>query len=256
MRKYLIAALIGTFFIYSCVPKRDLVSSQKHIKNLQSDSSSTHYNLNICRTNNDSLRGQLGTSNSKVDSLRNLSYYSDKTIGQQAQELRFLQGIIQRQKDAMNNLKKTMADALVNFKPDELTVTLKNGKLYVSMEEKLLFPSGSAVVNPKGKEALMTLASVLNKTPNITIDVEGHTDTVPIRGKYEDNWALSTARATAVSRILINDYGVNPHLIIASGRSKYDPVADNTTDEGRARNRRTEIILSPDLSELFRLLNE
>jgi len=122
--------------------------------------------------------------------------------------------------------------------------------------KKLLFKSGSAVVDPEGKNALEKLAVVLINTPHITVDVEGHTDTVPITGKYEDNWALSVARSTAIARVLINDYGVDPHSIIASGRSKYFPVADNTTPEGRAKNRRTEIILSPDLSELFKLLNQ
>jgi chemotaxis protein MotB len=103
---------------------------------------------------------------------------------------------------------------------------------------------------------LQTLAAVLINTPNITVDVEGHTDTVPITGKYEDNWALSVARATSIVRILTNDYSVDPHTIIASGRSKYYPVAENTTPEGRAKNRRTEIILSPDLTDLFKLLNQ
>src|ERR1700722_20581800 len=112
----------------------------------------------------------------------------------------------------MTKLKKTVAGAFINFKPDELTVTLKDGKLYVSLQEKLLFKSGSAEVDPKGKEALNTLASVLNTTTGITIDVEGHTDTIPMTGKYEDNWALSTARATSIVRILVKDYDVNPKI--------------------------------------------
>ena len=181
---------------------------------------------------------------------------SNMTISDQAKRLKTMEGLIQAQKDVMNKLKKTVADALINFKPEELSVTMKDGKLYVSLQEQLLFPSGSAVVAPKGKEALEKLAVVLINTPHITVDIEGHTDTVPIKGKYEDNWALSVARSTAIARILMKDYGVDPHSIIASGRSQYFPVADNATPEGRAKNRRTEIILSPDLSQLFKLLGE
>src|ERR1043165_552551 len=99
-----------------------------------------------------------------------------------------------------------MAEALKGFNSSDLTVIQKNGKVYVSLSENLLFPSGSAVVNPKGKEALSKLAAVLIINPDIAVNIEGHTDSIPIRGKYEDNWALSTARATAIVRILVNNY--------------------------------------------------
>jgi chemotaxis protein MotB len=117
-----------------------------------------------------------------------------------------------------------------------------------------LFPSGSAVVNPKGKEALGKLAGVLNNNPEITVNIEGHTDSIPIRTRFKDNWDLSTARATAIVRILTIDYKVDPVRVEASGHSQYDPVQTNSTSEGRALNRRTEIILSPKLDELFKLL--
>src|SRR6185437_207219 len=125
-----------------------------------------------------------------------------------------------------------------------------------SMQESLLFPSGSAVVNPKGKEALAKVAGVLNTSKDINIDIEGHTDNVPIHTKmYPDNWALSTARATSIAHVLIDEYNVVPVKLIASGRSSYEPVADNSTAEGRAQNRRTEIILEPKLDELMQLMN-
>ena len=276
---FIFSAIIFTFS--ACVPKRELLSEQKHVKALKADSTDTHSKLNTCNSLVDSLYNykmnllaKLSHCDSQFDSLEkyktalqdsinNISAnyqstvkHTSKTIEDQAKQLKYLQGLIQAQKDVMNKLKKTVADALINFKPDELSVTLKDGKLYVSLQEKLLFKSGSAEVDPKGKDALKSLADVLNKTSGISIMVEGHTDTVPITGKYEDNWALSTARATSIVRILTNDYGVDPHTITASGRSKYYPVADNSTPEGRAKNRRTEIILSPDLTELFKLLNE
>ena len=178
------------------------------------------------------------------------------TIADQAKRLSDLQSLIQSQRDVMNKLKKTIADALVNFKPDELTVSIKNGKIYVSLQEKLLFKSGSDVVDPKGKEALQSVASVLNTNRDISVLIEGHTDSVPIRGKFADNWALSVSRATSIVRILSNDYNVDAHRVTASGRGEFYPVEINSTPEGRARNRRTEIILSPDLSELFKLLDQ
>jgi chemotaxis protein MotB len=117
-----------------------------------------------------------------------------------------------------------------------------------------LFPSGSAVVNPRGVDALAKLAVVLNSNPDISVNIEGHTDSIPIRGKYKDNWDLSTARATSIVRILTDDYMVDPVRVEASGHSKFDPVDVNSTPEGRARNRRTEIILSPKLDEMYKLL--
>jgi chemotaxis protein MotB len=145
---------------------------------------------------------------------------------------------------------------LVGFNASDLSITQKNGKVYVSLSENLLFPSGSAVVNLKGKEALGKLAEVLNSNPDISVNIEGHTDSIPIRVKYQDNWALSTARSTAIVRILVSDYKVDPVRVIASAHSLYDPVDTNSTPEGRARNRRTEIILSPKLDELYKLLEQ
>jgi chemotaxis protein MotB len=132
---------------------------------------------------------------------------------------------------------------------------MRNGKVYVSMQESLLFPSGSAVVNQKGKDALAKLAGVLNTNPDINVEVEGHTDSIAINTKlYPDNWALSVARATSITRIMIKDYFVNPVRIKASGRGEFEPIASNTTDIGRAQNRRTEIILEPKLDELMQLI--
>jgi chemotaxis protein MotB len=109
-------------------------------------------------------------------------------------------------------------------------------------------------VNPKGVDALSKLAAVLNLNPTVSVNIEGHTDSIPIKGRYKDNWDLSTARADAIVRILVDTYRVDPVRVIASGHAFYDPVESNSTPEGRARNRRTEIILSPKLDEMYRLL--
>ncbi|HVS96552.1 MAG TPA: OmpA family protein [Puia sp.] len=182
-----------------------------------------------------------------------LSKNKQELLAQQ-EKLAHLQALMDRQKKAIEDIKKKMSDALVGFKSNELTVSIKNGKVYVSLQENLLFPSGSAVVNPKGRDALGKLAQVLNQNPDITVDIEGHTDSIPIHGKYQDNWDLSLARSASIVRILTTDYHVDPTRVIASGHSSYDPVQPNSTSEGRAQNRRTDIILSPKLDELFKLL--
>jgi len=259
MKKLFILLLSSMMVLSSCVSKRKLVSEQKKVNVLRADSERVHSDLNDCNSQVTELtkekleiqRAMSSLSSSSQTTIEN----SKMTIVEQAKRLKDLQTLIQSQKDILNNLKKTMADALINFKPDELSVELKDGRLYVSLQEKLLFKSGSAVVDPKGKEALQKLASVLVTTQDISVVIEGHTDNVPVSGKYEDNWALSTARATSIVRMMISDK-VDPQTIIASGRAEFYPVSDNTTEQGRSRNRRTEIILSPNLKELFKLLNQ
>ncbi len=193
--------------------------------------------------------------NEKENAAKELSS-KQKEIAEQRKRLEQLQSMIDQQQKATEALRKKIADALTGFNSNELTVTQKNGKVYISMQEGLLFPSGSAEVNPKGKEALSKVAEVLNGNSDINIDIEGHTDSLPIHNKtFADNWALSTARSTSIAHVLIDDYNVNPTKLIASGRSQFDPVAPNSTPEGRGKNRRTEIILEPKLDELMSLLN-
>lgn len=260
------AMMLCMFLLSSCVTKKKYNASQDWLGKLQKDSSMTHKQLEGCNEQVRSLTDQKNSLQKQISDVEgNLKDVSSKssqaiaqsrmTIAEQAKRLKDLQDLIQSQKDVMNKLRKSIADALVNFKPDELSVNIKDGNVYVSLQEKLLFKSGSATVDPKGKEALGKLAQVLNNTPDINVDIEGHTDTVPIRKElFPDNWALSTARAVSIVRILTKDYGVDTHRITASGRGEFHPVANNDTPEGRAANRRTEIILSPNLTELYKLL--
>ena len=138
----------------------------------------------------------------------------------------------------------------------DLAVEMKNGKVYVSLEEQLLFKSGSTVVDPKGVSAIKKLAEVLAVNPDINIMVEGHTDDVPYISStsIQDNWDLSVKRATAIVRILMENSRIEGSRIIASGRSKYQPVIDSKAPDARKKNRRTEIILTPKLDELFQIL--
>jgi chemotaxis protein MotB len=180
-----------------------------------------------------------------------------ETLAERERTINDLKAIIQNQNDMVNSLLKQVTDALTGFSSDELTVQMRDGKVYVAMSDKLLFRSGSDNVEKRGKEALAMLADVLTKQPDIDMFIEGHTDNVPIKtARFTDNWDLSVLRSTSVVRILTVDYKVNPMQIIPSGRSQFFPVADNAIPDGRAKNRRTEIILSPKLDKLFQMLNE
>ncbi|MES2565866.1 MAG: OmpA family protein [Bacteroidota bacterium] len=258
--KSIIFALCASICFTSCVSKKKFLKELSRVKDLQVDSIGTHNKLNDCyssvaalQKDKESVQNDLqALSTSSKDSMAK----SQMTIVDQAKRLKDLQELIQGQKDVMNKLKKTIADALVNFKPDELTVSIKDGKIYVSLQEKLLFKSGSDVVDPLGKEALKSVADVLNKNTDISVLIEGHTDSIPIRGRFADNWALSTARATSIVRILTDAYAVDARRVTAAGRGEFYPVTSNSTPEGRSKNRRTEIILAPNLNELFKLLNQ
>jgi len=163
--------------------------------------------------------------------------------------------VIARQDSITGRLNTILRNALLGFNSDELSVDIRNGKVYVSMSDKLLFKSGSSAVEQKGKEALKLLGGVLDKNTDIDILVEGHTDNVPIKTSvYKDNWDLSVARATSIVRILAADYKIAPTRMTASGKGEFFPKAGNDTAEGRATNRRTEIILSPKLEEIMQLL--
>lgn len=165
-----------------------------------------------------------------------------------------LQAEVDAQNARLQSLLNSVKDALLGFSSDELTVTEKNGKIYVAMSDKL-FESGSAQVNKQGKEALGKLAEVLKKQHDIDVFIEGHTDNKPIKTvQFKDNWDLSVVRATSVVRILTKDYGVNPLQILPCGRGEFMPVDNNESVEGRAHNRRTEIIMAPKLDKLMDIL--
>jgi len=167
-----------------------------------------------------------------------------------------LEQMIEDQKKALNDLKERLSSALLNYKGKGLTVEQRNGKVYISMENKLLFKSGSWVVEAEGVQALGQLAKVLEKNPEITVLIEGHTDNVPFtsKGALESNWDLSTKRATAVVQILLKNKQILPQNLTAAGRSEYVPIAPNSSAEGRAANRRIEVVLSPSLDEITTLL--
>ncbi len=208
---------------------------------LESTAKELNNKINVLRDEKENTKRQLKSTNDQ--------------IAAQRQRLEQLQALLDQQQEAAEALRRKIAEALKGFSSSELTVKMKNGKVYISMQESLLFPSGSAVVNPKGKDALSKVAGVLNTSSDININIEGHTDSIPIHtAKFADNWELSTARATSIAHVLIDEYRVTPAKLVASGRSEYDPIAPNSTPEGRGQNRRTEIILEPRLDELMKLM--
>lgn len=264
-RSHFVLAALSTIVLFStsCVSKRKLHAAQNDAATLRADSAQLAGQIAQQQSTIGQLKQQIGDLNKKVEDLNSQAglLSSDaknkqNQLNMTKEQLARLQALMEQQRHAIQEIRQKMSDALVGFNAKDLTVSVKNGKVYVSLSENLLFPSGSATVNPKGKEALSKLATVLNSNPEITVDCEGHTDSVPIRGRFQDNWALSVARSTAIVRILTTDYSVDPTRVVASGHSQYEPVQDNATAEGRAQNRRTDIILTPKLDELFKLLEQ
>jgi chemotaxis protein MotB len=167
-----------------------------------------------------------------------------------------LEQILASKDSAVKALRNSVAKALLGYQDKGLSVEMKNGKVYVMMEERLLFATGSTVVDPKGVEAIRDLGKVLEKNPDINIQIEGHTDNVPMHGTGEikDNWDLSVMRATSVVKILLTGSSINAVRITAAGRGEFMPVDKANTTEGRKKNRRIEVILSPKLDEILKLL--
>lgn len=191
----------------------------------------------------------------KKASLEELTYELEKRNARLVE----LEKILDAQKRIAQDLKNKVSEALLGFENNGLTVTQKNGKVYVSLEEKLLFRSGSWEIDSNGRNALRQLAAVLERNPGIQITIEGHTDNVPYNpsgSQLRDNWDLSVKRATTVVRVLLEGSRIDPQRLTAAGRGEYMPVDPLNTTEARQKNRRTEVVLTPDLTELYNLINQ
>lgn len=265
MKKFqnLLLILTSLFVLSSCISQKKYQAALDREQSLlakrtelENEITQLKGQIETLQTDNAKLLKQIDDAMKRAADAAGMANMTQQQLEAEQKRLWDLRRLLDQQRKAVEDLRLKMANALTGFNSNELQVFVKNGRVYVSLQENLLFPSGSAVVNPKGKQALGTLAQVLNSNPDINVVVEGHTDSVPIRGKYEDNWALSVARSTAIVRILTDTYKVEPTRVTASGRSKYEPVDDNATADGRQRNRRTEIILAPKLDELMMLLQQ
>lgn len=208
----------------------------------------------------DKLREAEEVLNRKRDELdalgKNLTQ-SQEELTKKQKRVAELEALIEQQDKKVKQLQEKMSAALLGFRDKGLTVSQKDGKVYVSMEERLLFASGSTDVDPKGVEALKDIAKLLEKETDINITVEGHTDNVPIKGgAIKDNWDLSVLRATSIVKILLNNGKIEPIRLTPAGKGEYLPLDKGNTADARRKNRRTEIILTPQLDVLYNLLNE
>ena len=229
--------------------KADSARLTTEIAKLKGDLSDTQGDLSKLKGNYNDLNNNLTSTNSRVNQL-------SADLKKREQRLKEVEDILRKRDEATNALKEKLQKALLGFQQSGLTVDIRDGKVYVSLTDKLLFPSGSIIIDEKGKAALKQLAAVLNKEPDINMAVEGHTDDKKVinLGQIKDNWDLSVLRATSVTRYLTETEHIDPKRLTATGKSQYQPIDPVDNNEARAKNRRIEIVLSPKLDELYNLI--
>lgn len=240
----------------------DYTSASNNLKALQSSYDALEKNSNdALQANMSKNRDLLNELKAKEKALANEQTRLNKLkadLQASSERLAELENLMAAKDASMKKLKETLSSALNSFEGKGLTVQQKNGKVYVSMENKLLFSSGSWAVGSEGRRAVVEVGKVLAANPDISVLIEGHTDDDAYNGSgpIADNWDLSTKRATVIVNILAENKGINPQNLTAAGRSQYAPVASNTSSDGKAKNRRIEIILTPKLDEISKMLNE
>jgi chemotaxis protein MotB len=278
--KYFLFALFLGITLHSCVvlsPKkykamlaqRDSLFTRSsnleaEVSKLQGDTARLHRELAALRRDIEEQQGNYKTLKGSYDAL-NTNYGSANSrvsklsddLQKREQRLKEVEDILRKRDEATNALKEKLQKALLGFQQNGLTVDIRNGKVYVSLTDKLLFPSGSIVIDDRGKAALKQLAAVMNKEPDINMAVEGHTDDKKVinLGQIKDNWDLSVLRATSVTRYLTEVEKIDPHRLTATGKSEFQPIDPANTNDARTKNRRIEIVLSPKLDELYNLIN-
>ena len=235
--------LLAAAILSSCGTGKKLEAANAQVADLQSQNSQ----LNGEVTNLKKQVSDLTTQNQTVANQFN-SY--KKQCQENEAELAEMQGALNELHDNFEKLEKRLETALADFQDKGLNVYSKDGVIYVDMQDNLLYKTGSAVLSPDGKKALANLASVLNEYPKLEVIVVGNTDTTHVKG-VADNWSLSTERANGVVRVLTKEHSVDPGRLVAAGKGKFSPIADNSTAEGRAKNRRTEIVLNPDWDRIW-----
>ena len=240
--------------------ERDLAKATKDYDDMLKDF--TRLNAHNQNQMND-LMGNIDKYKDELDAKEKLLNAQQDSLNMAKADLAVKEARIQEMQDILNQkdaevkaLKDKVSAALKGFEGSGLNVYEKDGKVYVSMEDKLLFASGSWNINAEGLNAIKNLASVLENEKEIFVLIEGHTDNVPFRGngQVKDNWDLSVMRATSVVKALLQNGNIEPVRLSASGRSEYLPIDSDNTSEARAKNRRTEIILTPNLDQLFQLI--
>lgn len=252
-----------------CTTERDKLKSQlqtaeNNLQNLQTSYAALEKNsddvLQSNMTKNRELLAELEAKGKKLAAEQERLTKLKSDLLASSQRLAELENIMAAKDASMNKLKETLSKALNNFEGKGLSVHQKDGKVYVSMENKLLFQTGSWAVGTEGRKAVEEVAKVLAQNPEISVLIEGHTDNDKIMGSLgngiENNWDLSTKRATAIVNIITENKQINKQNLTAAGRSEFEPITPNTTVEGKAKNRRIEIILTPKLDAISKLLND
>lgn len=244
--------------------QNELASVKLKLKTLQDSYAALEKNSNDALESNmkknRELLAQLGAKENALAAEQERLNKLQADLKDRSQRVNDLESMIAAKEASMQQLKETLSKALNSFEGKGLSVYQKNGKVYVSMENKLLFQTGSWSVGTEGKKAIVEVGKVLAQNPEISVLIEGHTDNDKILGSIgggiESNWDLSTKRATAIVNILAENKGVNKENLTAAGRGEFAPIASNETAEGKAKNRRIEIILTPKLDEISKMLND
>lgn len=271
MKKIFFIATISAFVLSSCVPKQKYADLEARQKETQDLLNSATVKLNTCLEEKATSTAQVKTLQEQVQFLKqqnetitNLTSKGASNLEKTLESLKEKDLKINRMQDALTKrdsmtlaLVTSLKGALGDLSDSDIEVNVEKGVVYVSISDKLLFTSGSYNITARAKAVLGKVAKVVNNKPDIEFLVEGHTDNVPIKNDVLlDNWDLSVKRATAVVRVLQNDYGVDPKRMTAAGRSYYIPVASNDTAEGKALNRRTRIVVLPKLDQFYNLIEE
>ena len=220
--------------------------------------SDLHFNISNQNERYNGLNDRYNLLNSNFSATTSKVSQLSTDLQKREARLKEVEYILRKRDEATNALKEKLEKALLGFQQNGLTVDIRNGKVYVSLTDKLLFSSGSIVIDEKGKAALKQLAVVLNKEPDINMAVEGHTDEKRVLnlGQIKDNWDLSVLRATSVTRYLIGVEKIDPIRLTATGKGQYQPIDQSKTPEAQTKNRRIEIVLSPKLDELYNLITK
>lgn len=239
-----------------------LTALEKNYESLESSYDALEQNSSAAIAENSrqnrELLAQLDEKEATLIQEKNRLEKLEKDLALRSQRINELESVIAAKDAKMNALKNAVSNALTNFEGKGLSVEQRDGKVYVSMENKLLFDSGSWAVNSEGRKAVQQLGTVLAQNPDIAVLIEGHTDNVPYggSGQLKDNWDLSTKRATSIVQILRENTNIDPKSLTAAGKGEFAPVASNDSEAGKAKNRRIEVILTPELDEITRVLNE
>lgn len=271
MKKIFVLSAMVTVILSSCVSQKKYAALESKQQETQGLLDSTTMKLNDCLSENKAMTRQIGTLESTNSALLmtqgNLATLSEKAAENLNQSLKRIQEKdlkITALHEALNKkdsvtlaLVTSLKGALGTLEGDDIQISVEKGVVFVSISDKLLFKSGSYQVSQRAREVLAKVAKVVKAKPDFEFMVEGHTDNVPIHnGCIEDNWDLSVHRATSIVRILVDDFNVDPARMTAAGRSDYIPLVSNDTSEGRARNRRTRIVILPELGQFYGMIED